>query len=265
MSKAQLEVIAGLRVELETAQKRIAELEERASSAICCWCGSLVPAAGDQVLAHVRSCTARTDAAELALRQAEAERDVAWGNLELANDGHAVEMGELRAEVERLKTEAKERQRTLEVSLEERESAFAERNWANERHDEARAEVERLRDTVRKREQEHLEACAEADEARAEVERLRERLQIDPGGSDRIDELEDAAKCAQFTLQRLRAEVEKLRTQLRDVAEALKAQAGDTPGPDSRPCWCNEEDCRCRNRPWCVQARAAIAKTEGES
>ena len=40
----------------------------------------------------------------------------------------------------------------------------------------AEAEVERLRDTVRKREQEHLEACAEADEHRAENEKLRAQL-----------------------------------------------------------------------------------------
>lgn len=40
----------------------------------------------------------------------------------------------------------------------------------------------------------------------AEIERLRERLQFDPGGSDRIDELEDAAN-------HLRTEIERLTKQ----------------------------------------------------
>lgn len=56
-----------------------------------------------------------------------------------------------------------------------------------------------------------------------------------------------------------KARAEESAAQLERMREALRSQAGDTPGPDSRPCWCNEFDCVCRNRSWCVQARAAIA------
>lgn len=52
----------------------------------------------------------------------------------------------------------------------------------------------------------------ERDEARAEVEKLRERLQFDPGGSDKIDELEDAVKY-------LRAEVEHWKGAAKEYAE----------------------------------------------
>jgi hypothetical protein len=41
-----------------------------------------------------------------------------------------------------------------------------------------RASVEKLRATVRLREHEHLEACAELDEARAEAEGLREVVKL---------------------------------------------------------------------------------------
>jgi len=40
------------------------------------------------------------------------------------------------------------------------------------------AEMERLRETVRKRELDHLDACAEADELRAEVGRLTKLLDV---------------------------------------------------------------------------------------
>lgn len=47
------------------------------------------------------------------------------------------------------------------------------------------------------------------------------------------------------------------------LREALEAQAGDTPGPESRPCWCNEPDAHCRNRSWCLDARRALASDAG--
>ncbi len=56
------------------------------------------------------------------------------------------------------------------------------------------------------------------------------------------------------------AEVEELAAAIKRaerLQEALLAEAGDTPGPDSKKCWCNEDDARCRNRAWCVQARTA--------
>ena len=62
--------------------------------------------------------------------------------------------------------------------------------------DEARAEAERLRETVRVREAETLAACAEADEhraerdaARAEVERLKRQI---------ADEQDVAARCQAY-------------------------------------------------------------------
>jgi len=45
-------------------------------------------------------------------------------------------------------------------------------------HAEALRDNDRLRETVRKREQEHLDACAEADELRAEVARLTKLLDV---------------------------------------------------------------------------------------
>lgn len=44
---------------------------------------------------------------------------------------------------------------------------------------------------------------SERDEARADAARYRERLQIDPGGSDKIDELESALDFARHTIEQL--------------------------------------------------------------
>lgn len=64
------------------------------------------------------------------------------------------------AEVAALRAEAKERQRVLEQAIEERASAFSERNWANERHEEAVSEVTALRARV-----EELRLVARSSEA----------------------------------------------------------------------------------------------------
>lgn len=94
------------------------------------------------------------------------------------------------------------------------------------------------------------EARQQRDEARADYERARADFL-------RCVETQRAAFADAATdADLLRAEAARLR-------EALEGLAGDTPGPDSRPCWCHEPDCQCRNRAWCVTARAAIARAEG--
>lgn len=52
---------------------------------------------------------------------------------------------------------------------------------------------------------------------KAEVARLRERLQVDPGGSDRIDELQDANNQLRAENDRLRREHAELRAVLDDA------------------------------------------------
>ena len=50
----------------------------------------------------------------------------------------------------------------------------------------------------------------ERDEALDEVARLRERLQFDPGGSDKIDELEQALQFSQHEVECLKKQLEEL-------------------------------------------------------
>ena len=97
--------------------------------------------------------------------EAEKERDDLRTQLEAVTrerDSWRLQRDEVHAEMERqtkLKREERqakldamrerdERQKALEVALEERTSAFAERNWANERHDESRADAVRLREAL---------------------------------------------------------------------------------------------------------------------
>jgi hypothetical protein len=56
------------------------------------------------------------------------------------------------------------------------------------------------------------------DEARAEAARLRERLQFDPGGSDKIDELEDAVKYLRDDVEKAAWEITKLRNALAAIS-----------------------------------------------
>ena len=58
----------------------------------------------------------------------------------------------------------------------------------------------------------------ERDEARAEAARLRERLQFDPGGSDKIDELEDAVKYLRNDVEKAAWEITKLRNALAAIS-----------------------------------------------
>jgi len=90
-------------------------------------------------------------------------------------------------------------------------------------HAEALRDNDRLRETVRKREQEHLDACAEADELRAEVARLTKLLDVCDVTHTHNVALKDERG-------RLRAEVERLREALHEshvrcvhLDEALEA------------------------------------------
>ena len=95
-----------------------------------------------------------------------------------------------------------------------------------------RAKAEQLRETVRKREQEHLAACAEADEYRAKAERLRESY-ADEGLEVAQEVSELRTEVARLTREReLRdrdheTEVVKLRMALdrpREERDALKVE-----------------------------------------
>lgn len=69
--------------------------------------------------------------------------------------------------------------------------------------------------------------------------------------------------CDATTALRVKALKERhdsLRKKLTAAVDALLEQAGDTPGPNTKRCWCNEPDCHCRNRTWCIQARAVMAQ-----
>ncbi len=87
------------------------------------------------------------EVAALRARAETAERD-----LEAARDNWRAELKAevepLQAECHRLKRELAERQKTLEAEMEGRASAFAERNWANERHDEVCAYAAQLREAA---------------------------------------------------------------------------------------------------------------------
>jgi chromosome segregation ATPase len=101
---------------------------------------------------------------------------------------------EARADVERLKAEVKERQKQLEAALEERASAFAERNWANERHDEVTERLQALDVGCSNcGGLPHTIDCRERPEAlKAEVERLRAALRC-PGES--YDHVHRCGRC----------------------------------------------------------------------
>lgn len=115
-----------------------------------------------------------------------------------------------------------------------------------------------------------IEAGAPAAQPSEEVELLRRRIagleDLERRLRDKIDAEWDRANQAESAVSALRGRVEKAEAALAAsegrvlaLREALQAQAGDTPGPESRPCWCNEDDCVCRSRSWCAQARAALA------
>ena len=73
-----------------------------------------------------------------------------------------------------------------------------------------------------------------------DVERLRERLQFDPGGSDKIDELEQALQFTRHEVDVLKVELERLR------AEPTAAQERE-----AIVTWLRSEPIY-RNRPWAV-------------
>lgn len=115
---------------------------------------------------------------------------------------------------------------------------------------------------------------------KAEVKRLRERLQIDPGGSDKIDELEQALQFSEAALNNLKVEwkqtyaemlavdkrliieVTRLRKQLQELEQALEfAKAkSDVCGGE----WCakNRAEGRgpCGACAWCCNRFKQIAQ-----
>ena len=105
----------------------------------------------------------------------------------------------------------------------------------------------------------------ERDEARAaqtKSDQLTERVikERDEARTNR----DDVRKVERDTM-RLRARLGKVEALNAELLAALKQQSVDTPGPNSRPCWCSNDDCVCRDSSWCVRTRAAIAKAEGKS
>ena len=62
------------------------------------------------------------------------------------------------------------------------------------------------------------DGCEEALRALVEVKTLRDRLQFDPGGSDRIDELEQAVQFLRFGSETLQAERDAERDRVRRLA-----------------------------------------------
>lgn len=102
-------------------------------------------------------------------------------------------------------------------------------------------------------------AAMQRQAAEAEVERLRLVGELE-AMRERAEKAE--AQLASITgvtrLELVAAE----RAKRDGLLAALLDQAGDTPAPSSRKCWCNEDDCRCRDREWCKTARAAIAAAE---
>ena len=74
-------------------------------------------------------------------------------------------------------------------------------------------------DTVRALGAAVKEAQTERDEARAALELARERLQIDPGGSDKIDELEQAVEMLRARAEKAEAERDKEREQFDEWCE----------------------------------------------
>lgn len=124
----------------------------------------------------------------------------------------------------------------LQEALRERDEAIKQQRLAWDRH----AEKDRA----------YGEALRERDEAKAEVERLRERLQFDPGGSDKVDELEDAMKYLRaevkrekasatrgwqtadelhLTVRDLKAEIERLRATDEVQKQTILALTGNKP------------------------------------
>lgn len=80
------------------------------------------------------------------------------------------------------------------------------------------------------------QAAHEMEELRAENQRLRERLQIDPGGSDKVDELEQALQFARNDIEQLRKAKDKaekalavLRPGLGAIVQAARNLALATP------------------------------------
>jgi chromosome segregation ATPase len=121
-------------------------------------------------------------------------------------------------------------------------------------------EVERLRDEAGgwleaqdEIEQARDDAEIAADDLRAENERLRERLQFDPGGSDKIDELEQALQFTQAENERLRTEVSGIpqldawRNAIEAERDALRAENELLKGP-APTAWAYERACEALNK-----------------
>jgi hypothetical protein len=118
----------------------------------------------------------------------------------------------------------------IERLTKERDEAQWDAEMAKQERDEARAAAEvRGGEWCAKNRAEGRGPCGacvwccedqkeRAEKAEAEVARLRARLQFDPGGSDKIDELEQAMEFLRFNMKTAETEVARLNALMTDVA-----------------------------------------------
>lgn len=310
MNKAQLDVIAALRIELEESQATVrvlsdknAELQADALKATdaaqealadqaqeLARLGAEVQAGEEALLAErrrVAKLEGEVSASESALHVIEDRlRDAGVDSVKGLHD-LALEATE-RAEA--AQTRVAELERDLHNAKATLHQAQMVRDGCRTRADSAEAQVSKLSAeaaVMRKaleRALAHLEQGRlgswspagfgrEADDLRAAIASDAGRALLDEmeGLRKRVAELEAKPRAVAEYLMSDYERVLLRRAEKAEAAlatseghvialrEALRAQAGDTPGPESRPCWCNEDDCVCRNRSWCVQARAALA------